>query len=283
MVLVRVLLLVSLALIASSQLLAQPEGGGYVFDGIVAFKGHKKELCPVLGTTKSGLLIRTSSGEKRAKFGQDKVSFQKTIVATEAYAEIGNYKFNFDNRAQFRREGALQSALDADIGFVQSKMDEIDTTSDPVVSGQPSTMSKEEFRASLSQTRESSRDLAESGFEGISPLADTVYISFDIQVEADFESTYAAVILMHDQLDELGNVVSRVGIPSLEKTGDLMADIPNRVSIELSTREQLLSNLELMIFLFTKEGEPIATNASGAVRRVSAEDLNALNAEKTLR
>ncbi|MDQ8183078.1 hypothetical protein [Pelagicoccus sp. SDUM812005] len=276
----RVILLLAFALASGFELVAQSSsGGGYVFSGVEPLKGFKRELCPVVGAEKKRLLIETSSGLRKSRFGQTFVSLRAKLVATEHYAEIRNFDFSFENRAQFRRDGALQSALEADAEYAQAKIDQIDTTDRPVVEGQPRNMSKEEFREALSESSAASRNLQEGLFGRASQLADTIYLSFDIVPEGDYEETFAAVVVVHDQLDAEGNLLGRVAIPSLERSGDLEAGVANSVAIQLRTREQLLSNLELSVFLFTRTGEPIATNLSGAVKELGPEAFEAVESE----
>lgn len=247
--------------------------GGYVFTGVAPYKVHKKQLCPVLGVAKKRLLIQTDSGVKRIRFGQGSVSLRQTIVATAHRADIANLVLSFENRAQFRRDGALQAALDADIEYAQAKMDEIDTTDKPVVSGQPQGMSKEEFRQSLSQESSASRQLSDAIGSMGSRKADTIYLTFEIVPESDFEDTFAAVVVSFDKRDDSGSISGRYQVPSLEMTGDLQAGVPNEVSIEVMTPEQLLSNIDLKVYLFTQGGEPIATNLSGLVRKMPSGEL----------
>lgn len=213
------------------------------------------------------------------KFGQDSVSLRSAVVTSTLYAGVDNFNFAFENRAQFRRDLSMESALAADIEYAQNKLDEIDGTTKEMVSGQPRNMTKEEFRVFVAQGGESSRELRDNMFSEGSQLADTIYLSFDITPEQDLVSTFAAVLVTYAQLDQSGDPVGRFGKPSLVKTGDLKAKIPNQVEFQIQTNEQLLSNLDIKVFLFTNDGLPIATNASGKIKGVSAEELEAVRAE----
>lgn len=256
---------------------------GYAFQGVRAYKQFRKERAPVIGATGKRLLVDSNRGVKRVKFGQAGVLLEPVLLVSPHYAELSGFKTFFENRAQMRRDSHLESALEADIEYAESKLDEL-ATADPTkrIPGQPKGMSHEEFGASLTETRESSKSLMPSLISGGGDVADTVFISFAIKPDVDVPDAYAAVIMYHDSFDEKGKVAGRSGVPSLERLGHLDRDVPNPISIEISTKEQLMRNLELRLYLFSGRGEAIATNASGQLREISEQEKSRIEARSVV-
>lgn len=277
----------ALALFASSALLAQgesastPAGGsdawGYVFKGFEPLKSFKKEQVPVVGADRKGLLIDTNKGVKRAKYGQAGVSFTPKVALTQHFAQVVDFEMTFENMAQFRRENALQSALDSEASEAQVAIDRVDTTpAGQQVAGQPSNMSREEYRASATDRLESSGQILEALGSQARQVADTIVVSFQLVPSVDVVDAYAAVLVQHDALDKKGQSVGRSNLMSVEKLGNLTAGVPNKVAFRLSTREQLIQKSDFKMYLFSGDGEPIATNASGEVQAVSLAQKEAI-------
>ncbi len=250
--------------------------GVYAFAGVSAMKTVRKEFHPVIGATRRGLQVETPKGVKRSRFGQGGIYLEPALVTTILYASIEGVVLNFDNVAQAKREAALQNALDADVEYAQAKVDEINSTSAPTVAGQPQGMSKEAFTGQLSETISNARALQETPTSLMNQKADTIYLKFNITPEIDLEDAYGAVVVTHDNLLESERKGKRLSIVSMPKFGDLVGGIPNEVKLSVRTKEQVMSNLEVKLFLFSGEGLPVATNLSQNLRKLTSEELETL-------
>ncbi|MBK1877881.1 hypothetical protein [Pelagicoccus mobilis] len=207
---------------------------------------------------------------KRVKFGQAGVTLESALQVTPHFAQLGEFKVIFENRAQQRRDAALQSALDADIEYAQAKLDQMNAA-DPStpISGKPERMSNDEFSAELADVSDTSEALRDSLFERGGQVADTVFLSLEIFPDMDMRDAYAAVILYHDSFDKEGSVSGRIPIISIEKVGDLKGGASNPLSLDLSTKEQFIQNLEFQFYLFANDGTPVATNASSSLQEIN--------------
>lgn len=243
---------------------------GYLFKGIQPHKAVNNHYFPVMGANKKGLFVETLKGLKRVKYGQLGISLKPTMQVTPYFARIEVIDAVFENRAQLRRDSALETALQADVEYAQAKMDQLNSI-DPTerVQGQPEGVSNEEFQADLAESSDSSRSLMQAIAGAGSQVADTVFLTIEVTPAVDIEDAYAAIVLYHDAFDKEGKPTGRSTILDIEKIGDLSGAIPNKVVIDLTTREQLIQNLEFKFYLFSGEGQPIATNASGTIQEIS--------------
>lgn len=255
------------------------EGDAYVFSGVTPLKVYKKQPSPVVGAESKGVLIETNSGVKRVKFGQAGTTLQGTVSATAHFAEVAQFDFYLENFAQQRRETSLQSALDAGASDAQNLVDQLNSNNGQPVAGQPKGVSNESYQSTLVETGASLQELSTAALSRVNQKADTIYLSFELTPTESFETTYALAIVTHDRFDQKGQLAGRAPLSSLEKIGDLEANVPTKVELKLSTREQQISNLEFLFYLFTKDGEPIATNASGKLKKIPLEQLEQVKLE----
>ena len=243
---------------------------GYVFKGFNPQKTYRKVPSPVIGADAKGLRLETKSGEKRSKYGQDGVSLSSVVQLTPHFAEIRDFELELSNLAQQRRADALAAALDSEAADIQSMIDAVDATpegSQPP--GQPDDMTREGYRESLQADMAERESLRDPFGSDSRQIADSIYISFTVLSGIDLSTAYAAVVVYHDALDSAGQPNGRSAVLSLEKIGDLKGGVPRKVSFSLRTREQLIQNTEFRCYLFTGDGQPVATNASGETQSIT--------------
>lgn len=248
------------------------EKWGYVFKGLSPLKEIKKEYYPVVGANRKRVLVDTPNGIKKAKYGQSGLSLKPSIELTPYFAQLSGVQISLENHAQLRRDNAVQNALLSEASEAQDAIDRVNSSSSERVSGQPQNMSKEEFGASAAQAKATAESFLGSINSRGGEVADTVLVSLDVVSEIDVENAYAVVALFHDAFGTDGKVAGRAVITSLEKWGDLTSAASNRVEFRLTTREQLIQNIELKINLFSGEGTPIATTASEKLQEINLEE-----------
>ncbi len=257
---------------------------GYVFKGFDPQKEYKKELSPIVGADKRGLLLETSKGVKRSRYGQTGISLKPSVKLTPYFAEIRNFKVELLNQAQLRRENALANALESEASETQDLLDVIDSSpSGTQVPGQPDNVPIEEYRDSVQEGMTETENLRDPFGSPSGQIADSILITFQVVPNVELSDVYAAVVFYHDALDKNGEPTGRSLILSLEKVGELSEKVPNKVSFRLKTREQLIQNTEFRCFLFSGDGQAIATNASGETQAITLAQKAAISAAVSMR
>lgn len=256
---------------------AQPDSGeAFAFIGVTALKPYQKEMMPIVGASRNRLEVQTAKGIKRVRFGSGNVGLETKIVTASNYASIGELDYNFGNLAQSRRDARYQADLEAEASYAEDQIDMINASPASRVPGQPRHMDKQTYAESLARNAEISRDLQEEAFFSESHRSDIIYLSLDVVPEADIKDAYGVLVTTNTTPAQQDGDAGKSVFSNIVNFGDLQNGVPNKVKFSVGTFEQVMGDLDFRFFLFAGDGTPIATNRSGPMKRVSAEEVRAL-------
>lgn len=252
------------------------EGDGYVFKGAIPFKVYKGQASPIVAAEKNRLLLRTDTGDRKVRFGQNQIGVRNKLVATRFYSKISEIDVSFDNRAAQKRQQELDTALAADAEYAQSQMDQLNSTTTERASGQPQNATREEFGEAMKEAGDTALDMQGADLGDSFEMADTIFLTFDVETNFDAQNAYAVIVLHHDLLDAEGKRIGEQRIFSVGRAGVLRSGIAEKVELSVRTHEQRFVNLNLELYLFTEDGEESATNLSKDLKKLSSTDYDAL-------
>ena len=93
--------------------------------------------------------------------------------------------------------------------------------------------------------------------------------------ESDIENAYCVFVAKYKMIDHSGpDKTKPVTVVRMKKVGDLLADIPSKVKMNCSFAEGVMSEDDIEFFLFSGDGDSIATNRSKGLRMLTNEELD---------
>lgn len=211
-----------------------------------------------------------------------KLSYQFTpfVALSDSFVEISEADLGFSSIATTRREERLSSDMQAIQEGANSAIAQIqDEAASQLAAGQDEAAADLQMDAdNIAQDTQDIVSQAQASIdEGMlekEGFYDIFYANFKVTPHQDIENAYAALVMSYDESDPL---LQRQGVKKVivrtALLGNLNAGVEQKFKVSKSFVEQKISGAELEVYLFSSEGEPIATSRSGGLKQLTADQL----------
>ncbi len=251
----------------------------YLFQGVTVQAKWKSQMHPVVGAEKKGLLIDSPKGVKRIRYSTPSNLIQKVCLSTN-FVEILDRKaaYVFKRKAQMEASSlsqgsAMQGASETQIGLLSE---------DAVFGRSVSESNMEKIQEIESLQEEYEENMLDSLIEGSAEeetVSDYVALKLSLKPERTLEDVFCALVFFPEITSKgKGETPRKVTVISLERVGTLQGGVLNEVKLGVSVREGVYPRNEYELFLFSGDGETLATNISKSLKKLSVEEIAALRA-----
>lgn len=275
------ILSVAVALSSSAADSVVGENGYYAFSSGDLVAAYKSGFLPVLSGDKKGVYIDTKLGIKRVRYSTECRLIPKLAFSNQ-FVTISDVKYGFDNLRQSQLEASAMT---------ESMRNEAATERTAIlrgggIAGSPPEGPSEEIQAEIDELREVQAENSEFVKESLEQdaysrgqLSDIINVRFNLLPETNLENVFCAMIVRYLRSDQDNSgKLAKVQVSRLKKIGNLNTGRPNKVRFSYALPEGYANDNGIELFLFTGDGEPIATNLSRNLRPLTElERIKVLN------
>lgn len=240
---------------------------------------YKDAVRTVTGSDGKKLLLADTIN--RLAFNKN-VAFQfiPYVALTDDFAEVSDADLGFASLATSRREAKIASdsaAIEETAAMESARLE----NEAQIAAANGDTDAAEEYKAEAADVTQEATDITEQIQSMIDEGAlekegvfDIFFAKFTVTPHQNLKDAFAALVLSFDETDPL---LKRQGVKqslvSVTPLGTIQADQSVKIKVSKDFMERKVTGATVEIYIFSGDGQPVATNQSNSLKRLSADQL----------
>ncbi len=273
----RLFALVSLFAFAVSGLYAQDaeeNAAGYLFFSLDVSAESGRSHFPIVAVDQKNIYVDNGMAVKKVS-ARASCRVRKELMLAENYAEVLDIDFNTSSMRNLQRQANAVS--DMHVAQFQSET-EIALIKGSVGFGEELSDTAQAQIEDIQQTNDDFQTGMQEGLDHgafeVDEFADTVHVRSTLLPNRDMEDTYCVVVVSYRREDPESREFEGEGLFARARyVGDLRKDELTVIRVRCAVGEFNTDTAEYQLYLFSKEGEPVALSNSQGLKPLTAQQV----------
>ncbi len=263
----------------SQSLSAQGDVGGFLFQGCNPSALTGKAYFPIVSMDKKKITVDAGTKTRKVSI-QAPCRVKARMSVTDRFVDVLAIDLGTTSMANLKRASdAIADAQFADAQAEAAISDVRTGATDSIGGGINSPMSVEQFEQDNEALQEETAINFDNDAYGHAGVADTVTIKGEMLPETDIKGAYCVLAVAYTVIDpNSGEAKGRTKVGRAKYLGDMSKDEIFKMRLRFSFNEFSLRDADFAFHLYDSNGQEIAMSTSKALKALSVDDFQKMDA-----